>query len=150
MVIIMRERILNDIVNAMKEKDKEKLIVLRMIKGAMQLEEIEKKKELDDIEMTVLLQKQIKTRKDSITEFKKGNREDLISQTQKEIDILKEYMPRELTEEEIKKEVENVFDVVKPQSNKDMGKIMKELSFLKGKADMTVVSKVVKEKLETL
>lgn len=150
MVIIMRERILNDIISAMKEKDKEKLVVLRMIKGAMQLEEIEKKRELNDIEMTVLLQKQIKTRKDSITEFEKGKREDLITQTQKEIDILKEYMPRELTEDEIKKEVENAFAIVKPQSNKDMGKIMKELSSLKGKADMTLVSKVVKERLETL
>lgn len=150
MVIIMRERILNDIISAMKEKDKEKLVVLRMIKGAMQLEEIEKKRELNDIEMTVLLQKQIKTRKDSITEFEKGKREDLIIQTQKEIDILKEYMPRELTEDEIKKEVENAFAIVKPQSNKDMGKIMKELSSLKGKADMILVSKVVKERLETL
>lgn len=146
----MRERILNDIISAMKEKDKEKLVVLRMIKGAMQLEEIEKKRELNDIEMTVLLQKQIKTRKDSITEFEKGKREDLIIQTQKEIDILKEYMPRELTEDEIKKEVENAFAIVKPQSNKDMGKIMKELSSLKGKADMILVSKVVKERLETL
>lgn len=146
----MREKIFSDIVCAMKEKDKEKLSVLRMVKGAIQLEELEKKKELDDMEMTVLMQKQIKTRKDSILEFEKGAREDLIQKTQKEIDILSLYMPKQLTEEEIEKEVSNAISVVKPESSKDMGKIMKELSFLKGKADMTVVSKLVREKLQNL
>lgn len=146
----MREKILKDIVEAMKEKDKEKLSVLRMVKGAMQLEELEKKKELDDIEVTLLLQKQIKTRKDSIIEFEKGARNDLINQTKKEINILEKYMPAQLTEEEIKKEVEVAFTKVKPETQKDIGKIMKELSSLKGKADMTIVNKIVKEKLQAL
>lgn len=146
----MREKILKDIVEAMKEKDKEKLSVLRMVKGAMQLEELEKKKELDDIEVTLLLQKQIKTRKDSIIEFEKGARNDLINQTKKEIDILEKYMPAQLTEKEIKKEVEVAFIKVKPETQKDIGKIMKELSSLKGKADMTIVNKIVKEKLQAL
>lgn len=146
----MREKILKDIVTAMKEKEKEKLSVLRMVKGAIQLEELEKKKELDDTEITLLLQKQIKTRKDSIREFEKGARDDLIEKTKKEIKLLEEYMPVQLTSEEIEKEVEKTFVKVKPQSIKDMGKIMKELSNLKGKADMTVVNKIVKEKLESL
>ena len=146
----MREKILKDIVTAMKEKEKEKLSVLRMVKGAIQLEELEKKKELDVTEITLLLQKQIKTRKDSIREFEKGARDDLIEKTKKEIKLLEEYMPVQLTSEEIEKEVEKTFVKVKPQSIKDMGKIMKELSNLKGKADMTVVNKIVKEKLESL
>ena len=81
----MRERILKDLVTAMKEKDKEKLAVLRMVKGAMQLEEINKKEELKDDEVIAVLAKQIKTRKESIVEFQKGNRNDLVEQTEKEI-----------------------------------------------------------------
>ena len=76
----MRQTILNAIIEAMKAKDKETLAVLRMVKGAMQLEEINTKKELDDVEMTQILSKQIKTRKDSIVEFEKGGRQDLIDQ----------------------------------------------------------------------
>ena len=88
----MREKILKDLMTAMKEKEKEKLSVLRMVKGAMQLEEISKKHELNDEEMITLLAKQIKTRKESIAEFEKGNRQDLVEQTQAEIDILNTYM----------------------------------------------------------
>lgn len=146
----MRERILKDLVTAMKEKDKERLSVIRMIKGAMQLEEIEKKKELDDTEMTVLIGKQIKMRKDSILEFDKAGREDLASKTRKEIDILEEYMPVQMTEEEINIKVEEVIQKVNPESAKEMGKVMKELSSLKGKADMSLVSKIVKEKFSAL
>lgn len=143
----MRQRIMEELVRAMKSKDKERLSVLRMVKGAMQLEELEKKKELDDTEMTLLLGKQIKTRKDSITEFEKANREDLASKTSAEVTILEEYMPTQMSAEEIIKKVEEVFDNVKPEGVKDIGKIMKELSSLKGKADMALVNKIVKEKL---
>ena len=84
----MRQTILNDIIAAMKAKDKDLLAVLRAIKGAMQLEEINVKHELDDIEMTTIISKQIKSRRDSITEFAKGNRNDLIEATEKEIALL--------------------------------------------------------------
>lgn len=141
----MRQRILDDLVKAMKEKDKELLSVLRMVKGAMMLEEINVKRELNDSEVLMVISKQIKTRKDSITEFEKANRTDLIEKTQSEIDLLEKYLPKQLTEEEIKKEVEKVIDMVKPTSPKDMGKVMKELSSLRGKADMSLVSKLVKE-----
>ena len=96
----MKDRILKDIVTAMKEKDKEKLTVLRMVKGAMQLEEINQKKELTDEDVIGILAKQIKTRKESIAEFEKGNRKDLIDQTNAEIKIIEEYMPEQLSEEE--------------------------------------------------
>lgn len=146
----MREKILKDLVGAMKAKDKNRLSVLRMVKGAMQIEELDKKRELDDTEMAVLLGKQIKSRKDSIIEFEKGNRDDLIQNTQAEVAVLEEYMPKQLTEEEIIKEVDKVLELVKPESQKDMGKVMKELAGLKGKADMSLVNKMVREKMSLL
>lgn len=142
----MRERIIKDIMEAMKAKDKEKLSVLRLVKGAMQLEEINKKKELDDNEVIAVLAKQIKTRKESIEEFKKGNRQDLVEQTEKEITILNEYMPEQLSEDKIVKVIEEAINEVNPQSPSDMGKIMKIITpKLTGQADMSFVSKKVKE-----
>jgi len=147
----MRQRILDDIVSAMKNKDKEKLAVLRMIKGAMQLEEINKKSELSDDEVIGVISKQIKTRKESIVEFEKGGREDLIDKTNLEIDILNSYMPEQLSEEEVNKIINDAFDKVNPTSMKDMGKLMGLLTpQLKGKADMSSVSVIIKEKLNNL
>ena len=147
----MRDKILSDIVVAMKEKDKDKLAVLRMVKGAMQLEEINKKRNLNDDEVIAVLSKQIKTRKESITDFEKGNRNDLIEQTNKEIEILNTYMPEQFSEEEIIKVIDDAFTKVNPTSSSDMGKIMGMVTpILKGKADMSLVSKLVKEKLNNL
>ena len=147
----MREKILKDIMLSMKNKDKDRLSVLRMVKGAIQLEEINKKKELDDNEVIAVISKQIKTRRESIVEFKKGNRNDLVEQTEKEIDILNEYMPEQLSEEEIEKVILDAFDEVKPQSSSDMGKIMKYVTpKLTGKADMSLVSKIVKNKISNI
>ena len=147
----MRDKILSDIVVAMKEKDKDKLAVLRMVKGAMQLEEINKKRNLNDDEVIAVLSKQIKTRKESITDFEKGNRNDLIEQTNKEIEILNKYMPEQLSDEEVINVIDDIFTKVNPTSSSDMGKIMGMVTpILKGKADMSLVSKLVKEKLNNL
>lgn len=147
----MRERILNDLISAMKEKNKEALSVLRMIKGAMQLEEIKLKRELNDEEISMVIAKQIKTRKESIVEFEKGNREDLINQTNKEIDILNKYMPEQLSEEEILEIINAVFNDIKPTGPSDMGKIMGVIaSKVKGKADLGFVNKKIKEKLSNI
>lgn len=147
----MRERILEDLKNAMKSQDKEKLAVIRMVKGAMQLEELEKKHELTDEEMTSIIAKQIKTRKESITEFEKGNRQDLIDKTNIEINILNEYMPEQLGEEEILKVIDQVFSEVNPTGLSDIGKVMGKISpLLKGKADLGLVNKLIKEKLGNL
>ena len=97
----MREQILNDMKQAMKNQDKETLAVIRMVKGAMQMEELNLKRELNDDEVIAIIAKQIKTRKESIAEFEKANREDLITKTQSEIEILNKYMPEQLSEEEI-------------------------------------------------
>ena len=147
----MRDKILSDIVAAMKEKDKDKLAVLRMVKGAMQLEEINKKRNLVDDEVIAVLSKQIKTRKESIVDLEKGNRQDLIEQTNKEIEILNKYMPEQLSDEEVINVIDDIFTKVNPTSSSDMGKIMGMVTpILKGKADMSLVSKLVKEKLNNL
>ena len=141
----MKERLTNDLKAAMKEQDKELLSVLRMVKGAIQMEEIKVKHELSDDEVIAIIGKQIKTRKESIVEFEKGGRNDLIEKTNEEINMLNVYMPKQLSEEEIKAEIDKVFEELKPASN-EMGKIMQALSNLKGKADMGLVSKLVKER----
>lgn len=145
----MRERILEDLKKAMKERDKVKLSVIRMVKSAIQMEELNKKRELTDDEIIDVISKQIKTRKDSIKEFEKGSRDDLIESTQTEIDILKDYLPEQLSDDEILEIIDKVFNDVKPESSKDMGKIMKVVSpMVKGRADMGKVSSIIKEKLK--
>ena len=147
----MRERILNDLKEAMKAQDKITLAVIRMVKGAMQMEELNKKKELDDDEVIALIAKQIKTRKESIVEFEKGNRQDLIDATNAEIEILNKYMPEQLSDEEVNKIIDEIFTEVKPESMRDMGKIMGQANAkLKGRADMGEVSSIIKNKLNNL
>ena len=147
----MREKILNDLVSAMKNKDKETLAVLRMVKGAIQLEEINKKQELNDEDVIAVLSKQIKTRKESIVEFEKAGRTDLIEQTSKEVEILNRYMPEQLSEEDVLKVIDEAFETLKPEKPSDMGKLMGLLTpKLKGKADMSFVSKTIKDKLANL
>ena len=147
----MRAKLLEDLINAMKNKDKDTLTVLRSIKGAMQLEEINLHHEVNDEEFIGIISKQIKTRKESLAEFEKANREDLIDQTKKEIEVLNKYLPEQLSDEEIINIINQAFDQVKPSSQSDMGKIMGLVSpKLKGRADMSQVSKIIKEKLSNL
>ena len=144
----MKERINQDFISAMKNKEKEKLAVMKMVRGAIQLEELNKKKELTDDEVIAIIAKQIKTRKESIVEFEKGNRQDLIEQTNFEIKVLEEYMPEQMSEEEINKVIDEVFVKINPAGPSDVGKIMGMISpILKGKADLGLVNKLIKEKL---
>lgn len=144
----MRNQIMEDLKNAMKSQDKELLAVIRMVKGAISLEEINKKRELTDDEVIDVISKQIKTRKESIIEFEKGNRNDLVEKTNSEIEILNKYMPEQLSTEEIDAEITKAFNEIKPESMKDMGKLMAYLTpILKGKADMSYVSSEIKSKL---
>lgn len=144
----MKDRIAKDIVTAMKEKDKVTLETLRMVKGAIQMEEIKAKKELTNDDIALVIGKQIKTRKESIEEFKKGNREDLISKTTEEIKVLEKYMPEQLSTEEIDAIVTRAISELGASISSDMGKVMGKVTpLLKGKADMGLVSKLVKDKL---
>lgn len=145
----MLDRINKDIVDAMKNKDSLKLATLRMLKGAIDLERINKKLDkLSDEDIVVIIGKQIKTRKESILEFEKGNRQDLIDKTNEEIDILNIYMPEMLSEDEISVIVDEAITETNASSVKDMGSVMKIVSpKLKGKADMSLVSMIIKNKL---
>lgn len=144
----MREQIMNDLKTAMKNQNKELLNVIRMVKGAIQLEEINVKHELTDEEMVSLISKQIKSRKETIDELKNSNRSELLEKTEKEIEILSKYMPKMMDVDEINKVIDEVFELVKPVDSKDMGKVMGKINpMLKGKADMSLVSKLIKERL---
>lgn len=144
----MRNKLMKDLMEAMKNQDKELLSVLRMVKGAIQLEEINKKKELNDDEFVAIISKQIKTRKESIVEFEKAGRQDLIDKTKAELEVLNKYMPEQLSEEEVCKVIDEAFNTLKPQSASDMGKVMGFVTpKLKGKADMSFVSKTIKDRL---
>ena len=142
------EQLNKDMIDAMKSKDSFTLGVIRMAKGAIQLEGINKKKELTDEDVVSVISKQIKMRNDSIAEFTKANRIDLVEQNKKEIEVLSKYMPEQLSLDEVNKIIEEAFAKVNPTSSKDMGLIMKEVSpKLKGKADMGQVNAIIKEKL---
>lgn len=144
----LAERITEDVKVAMKNQDKEKLNVIRMVKSAIQLAKIEAKHDLSDEEVIDVISKQIKMRKDSIVEFEKASRTDLAENYRKEIEILKEYMPEPLSIEKVKEIIDDAFDKIKPTSPKQMGLIMKEVTpQVRGKFDMGEVSKIIKEKL---
>ena len=147
----MYEKIKNDIVVFMKEKDMMKVQTLRGIKGDIDLEHINKKVDITDSLVIDMLSRGIKTRKESIIEFEKGNRQDLIDKTNLEITFLQEYLPKQLSKDELLTILDEVFNKVNPTSSKDMGLIMRELTpLVKGKCDMKEVSTLIKEKLENL
>ena len=144
----LSEKINNDLKEAMKCKDSFRLSVIRMVKGAMQLAKPNPREELTDDDVVAVISKQIKMRNDSIKEFESAGRDDLAEQNRREIEILNTYMPKQLTTEELTEIIDKVFNEVKPTSQKDMGLIMKNISpFVKGKADMSLVNKLVKERL---
>ncbi len=137
-----------DIIDAMKAKDSLCLATLRGVKGAMKLQSIDNKKEINDELLIDVVSKEIKTRNESIKEFEKGNRTDLVDKTKQEIEILNKYLPEQLTIDEINTIIEKVFLDVNPTGIKDMGKVMSLVTpLVKGKADMGVVSKLIKDKL---
>ena len=147
----MYDKIKADIVTALKEKDTLKLQTLRGIKGDVDLEHINKKVEINDELVITVLSRGIKTRRESIAEFEKGNREDLINKTNEEINLLQTYLPAQLSDDEINKVLDEAFNKVNPTSPKDMGLIMREVTpLLKGKADMGKVSGLIKERLSNL
>ena len=147
----MYDKIKSEIVNAMKEKDTLKLQTLRGIKGDADMEHINKKVEINDELMINVLSRGIKTRKESIAEFEKGGRDDLIEKTNEEIELLQTFLPKQLSSDEVEKIIDDVFKKVNPTSEKDMGLIMKEVTpLVKGKADMKEVSTIIKEKLKNI
>lgn len=147
----MFDKIKKDLINSMKEQDKFKLSVLRMLKSSIQKEEINKKSELTDDEILNVIKREVKVRKASLEEYLEYNRNDLADNLQKEIDILKTYLPEELSHEELLKIIDEQFNIINPTSMKDMGKVIKAVSSIVGtRADMSEVSKIVKEKISNI
>ena len=144
----MLEQINNDLKEALKNGDKFKLSVLRMLKSSIQSEQINKKGELTEEEIIAVSKKQVKVRKASRDEYASYKRDDLVANLNAEIEVLNSYLPEELSEEEINNIIANVFEEVKPTGLKDMGVVMKKVSALVGvRADMSEVSKKIKEML---
>jgi uncharacterized protein len=145
----MLDKINEDLKVAMKSADKFQLSVLRMLKSALQLESINKKHDLSDDEVLSVIKKQVKQRTDSKSEFLKYEKYDKVEDLEKEIAILNNYLPLEMSEDEINIILDQVFASVKPESIKEMGKVMKEVQpLLTGKnADMALVSKLIRERL---
>ena len=147
----MVDKLMSDMVTAMKEKDKDRLAVIRAVKAGMDKERIDNNREVNDDLLIDVVNREIKMRKESIVEFEKGNREDLIEKYTSEINVLSNYLPEQLSSEEVEEEINKIFEELKPTSMKDMGNVMREAtSILKGKADMKEVSSIIKEKLQNL
>lgn len=142
------EKLKSDLIVAMKEKNKEKLNTLRAVKGAMQLEIINNKKQESDDLLLDVVNKQIKMRNDSISEFKKAGRDDLVTSYLKEVDILKEYMPKELTKEELDEIIDNAIKETGATTVKDLGSIMRIITpIIKNKCNMKEVTNKIRTKL---
>ncbi|MDQ0224820.1 GatB/YqeY domain-containing protein [Metabacillus niabensis] len=143
------EQLNQDMKQAMKNKEKDKLIVIRMVKAALQNEAIKLgKNELSEEDELTVLSRELKQRKDSLQEFKNADRLDLVEKTQAEIDILVDYMPEQLSEEEVSEIVKQTIVEVNATSKADMGKVMGALMpKVKGKADGSLVNKLVLKQL---
>lgn len=144
----MLEKFKKEMITAMKERDKVKLNTLRAVKGAMQLEVINNKKEESDELLLDVINKQIKMRNDSIEEFEKAGRDDLVSSYKSEIDILEEYMPKKLSEDEINEILDLGISESGASSVRDLGSVMRVVTpKLKNRCDMKVVTGILKDKL---
>jgi uncharacterized protein YqeY len=147
----LTKQIVSDLTAAMKAQDAAKMSTLRMVKAAMMNRQIEKGSELDDDDMQKLLRSLVKQRRDSIEQYEKAGRQELVDKEQAEIDVIEIYLPKAASREEIEQVVAAVIAETGASSMKDMGKVMKAAqAALEGKnADGRVVSEVVKAKLAT-
>lgn len=137
-----------DMIAAMKAKDKEKLSTIRMIKAALANEKIKAGHDLTPDEENAVLSRELKQRKDSLEEFEKAGREDSVKKLQAEIAVVKSYLPKQLSEDEVKDIVQETINEVGATSKADFGKVMKAvMPKLKGKADGKLVNETVKSLL---
>ena len=136
-----------DLKQAMLEKNDLVRDTIRMFLSEVQRYEIDNKEEVDDTKALQIINKMIKQRNDSISQFRDGGRDDLADKEQSEVDILSKYKPAQLPEEEISKKVNEAIEQSGASSMQDMGKVMGQLKSLAGSADMGLISKLVKEKL---
>ena len=136
-----------DLKQAMLEKNDLVRDTIRMFLSEVQRYEIDNKEEVDDTKALQIINKMIKQRNDSISQFRDGGRDDLADKEQSEVDILSKYKPAQLSEEEVAVKVNEAIEQSGASSMQDMGKVMGQLKSLAGSADMELISKLVKEKL---
>ena len=141
-------RITDDVKTAMRSKDKARLGVLRLITAAIKQIEVDQRISLDDDQVIAVLEKMLKQRKDSIEQFSKAGRDELVAQEASEIEIIQEYLPEQLSDDELSGMINEAISATSAASMKDMGKVMGMLKpKLAGRADMGKVSKIIKSKL---
>ena len=137
-----------DIAKYMKENDKVNLTTLKMAKNSIQTEKINKNKELSNDDVIAVLRKFIKQKKDDIEEYAKFNKDDVVESLKGEVKLIESYLPEEMSQEDINKGLDDIFAEIKPESIKDMGKLMAAANEKFGvNADKALVSKLIKERL---
>ena len=145
----LKERLKEDLKASMKEKDTLRKNTIQLTRASILQYEKDNKVVLDDNQVAEIIQKEWKKRKSNLPEFEKSGRKDLIENLEREIDILSEYMPKQLSEDELRDIVLRAINEVSATSMKDMGKIMANvMPKIKGKADGSIVNKIVKETLK--
>lgn len=145
---MLKEKLLEDLKNSMKEKNIVRKNVIQMVRAAILQIEKDKGIEVDDNKILEIIAKEVKTRNDSLEDFEKGGREDLVKQAKEEIKILSEYLPKQLTREELREKLEVIVKEVGATTIKDMGKVMKVAKEQIGTAaDGRSINEVVKELL---
>ena len=143
------ERLNEDMKQAMKSQDKFRLAVIRMVRSSIKNAEIERQKPLDDSEVIDILQREVKQRKDSLQDFEKAGRSDLAADASKEIAILQEYLPQQLSEEEIVEIVKQTMQETGAATKADMGRLMGALMpKVKGRADGKIVNRIAQQLLQ--
>lgn len=144
----IKERLNNDVKDAMRAKDQNLLTTLRLVTAAIKQIEVDERIEVSEDRMLVILDKMTKQRKESIAQFEKANRNDLVAQEQYELSILAKYLPEQLSATEIEKLVSEAISSTSAEKMADMGKVMAQLKTkLQGRADMTQVSALIKAQL---
>ncbi|ERL05937.1 GatB/YqeY domain-containing protein [Mitsuokella sp. oral taxon 131] len=146
----LKDQLTADMKTAMKVHDKDRLAVIRMVRGAIRQAEIDGgHKALGDEEVIAVISKEVKMRRDSVEAFEKGGRSDLVAQTKKEIDVLMAYLPKQLTEDEVRALVKEAVEQTGAKTPKEMGKVMGVLMpKVKGRADGKLVNALVKSMLQ--
>ncbi len=144
----LKEKLAADLKAAMKEKDKLKKDVITMIRSDIKQWEVDKRQDVKDEEVLEIVAKQVKQRKDSIWDFEKSGRDDLVDANRREIEILQDYLPEQLSEDELRAIVVDAVEKVQPESKSDMGKIMGiVMPQVKGRGDGKTVNKLVMQEL---
>ena len=145
---MLKDKILKDMKDAMRSKDKQRLETIRLVRAAIQRREVDDRTELDEAGVVSVIEKMVKQGKDSIDQFAKGNRQDLVDKEEAMLVVLEEYLPKQLSEAEVDALIDDAFVATGAKTIKEMGKVM---GWIKpkgqGKVDMSLVSAKIKQRL---